>query len=276
LHKLAQIYRTLAGKRAARPVGSFYDDAVEWMESAEQPFFLWLFLMEPHTPYLPSPDYRSGSALSMLFENARLMLKDTSYVSPNAARLSNWYEDAIREVDDTLGRLREDVPDETAIAVHADHGEEFGDLDHGSFGHETGHYEENIHVPLVVDAPEQTGTVSDPISLTHLRDILVSIATDRFEQPNGTSTVSRVFNPNKVIVRTNEYKLVATINDDHQLEAINVYDIGADPQESSHESLDQAETDAGALKRLADRLFAEKEIMNIRSAVEDAIDDKSI
>ena len=96
--------------------------------------FIWLHFMEVHGPY---PD-QSG---------------------PFGNDPSGQYDDALRLVDEGLGRLisqaRADGDlEDTAILLHGDHGEEFGE--HGGRYHGATLYEESIHVPLLIHLPGQT------------------------------------------------------------------------------------------------------------------------
>ncbi|MUV88594.1 sulfatase-like hydrolase/transferase [Halapricum sp. CBA1109] len=265
LHKLVHIYRTLTAKRVARPVESFYDEAMAWFESAPSPTFLWLFVLEPHTPYLPSKQYRSGSTPSMVFENARLTLKDSPIVSPNADRLDAWYEDTIRETDDFLASLRADTSDETTILVHSDHGEAFGPRDHGEFGHESHLFEENIHVPLVVDTPDHSVTVDDPVSLTEIPEMLRSIADGTFEIPESDIALSRLFDPDRLAGRTADHKYIVQIDEDHSIGGLEVYDLETDPEES--ELCPGAEVNFTELKPLLCHVSHEREVIRLQEAV---------
>jgi hypothetical protein len=97
-------------------------------------------------------------------------------------RLVTAYDDAVRYVDEFLGRLRTDIDDATFV-VTADHGEAF--FDHGAYGHPPDHfYDENLHVPLVVHDGETEGTVRDVFSLRRLPDLL----TDGYGQPGSISS----------------------------------------------------------------------------------------
>jgi arylsulfatase A-like enzyme len=73
--------------------------------------------------------------------------------------LIDLYEEEIAHTDREIGRLLDAVEksgraDRTLIIVVADHGEEF--LDHGSYGHTSTLWQEQLHVPLLVVPPGST------------------------------------------------------------------------------------------------------------------------
>src|SRR5215469_2198883 len=108
------------------------DHALRWLEkTAKRPFFLWLHLYDPHSPYDPPEPYRT-------------LYKD---------RL---YDGEIGYADHELGRLiaslkRHGAYDNSVIALVSDHGESLGD--HGEREHGFFVYNSTIHVPLIIKAP---------------------------------------------------------------------------------------------------------------------------
>jgi arylsulfatase A-like enzyme len=163
-------------------------------EGFGQPVFIWIHLMEPHSPYLPPHEYarlfdRTDTGLSDLEINESLYhLLYTQQGSLRAAKrypapqergldrdafvdhLLGLYEGEIRYLDDQLHRLFEglrqrELWEDTLIMVTADHGEEF--LDHGHVAHHpfTGLAEELIRIPLTLKPPngEPDGVVIDDL-----------------------------------------------------------------------------------------------------------------
>ena len=142
------------------------DHASTWLASVgDAPFFLWLHLMDPHSPYYP--------------KDAALTLMGQDPVTPHRARYLNsyWnrsdlgprrftrhrdevvalYDAGVRWMDVQMSRLVETLRsssrwDDCIFALTADHGEEF--LDHGGRYHPpSGLMEELIHVPLLLRVP---------------------------------------------------------------------------------------------------------------------------
>ncbi|HET9373306.1 MAG TPA: sulfatase-like hydrolase/transferase, partial [Vicinamibacterales bacterium] len=103
--------------------------AVRWMDSlADERFFLFLHLYEPHKPYTP----------------------------PSRFQGMNAYDGEIAYSDEIVGQLadylaRRSWLDRSTFVVTADHGEGLGD--HGEQEHGLFVYDESIRVPLLVKLP---------------------------------------------------------------------------------------------------------------------------
>jgi arylsulfatase A-like enzyme/tetratricopeptide (TPR) repeat protein len=113
---------------AERPADEVLNPAAAWIEqTAGGPFFAFVHLYDPHSPYEPPP--------------------------PFAERFGNDpYSGEIAYVDDALGRFLSRLTaagrmDNTIVVITADHGEglgEHGEKTHGMFA-----YDSTLHVPLV-------------------------------------------------------------------------------------------------------------------------------
>lgn len=121
--------------------------AVEWLEQLEQddPFFLFVHLYDPHTPY-HAP-------------------------APFAGRYANAYDAEIAAADQAVGMLldalaRQGRYRDTVIVLTSDHGEGLGD--HGEAEHGILLHREALQVPLIVRLPHgvRAGeTLPSPVSL---------------------------------------------------------------------------------------------------------------
>ncbi|MDZ7702315.1 MAG: sulfatase [Halobacteriales archaeon] len=140
-----------------------------FVESAEEPFFLWLHYMDAHTPYVPAPRYLrevSGARLGthrMLSAHVRAGL-GRGVGGRTLEGLRTLYRATLRQVDASLGRVLDSleaagVRDETAVVLAGDHGEEF--MEHGHLAHYPKLYDELVHVPFVVDVPGVRGSAVD-------------------------------------------------------------------------------------------------------------------
>ena len=88
-------------------------------------------------------------------------------------QMLNRYLNALRRSDEALGRLiqalqEQGLSDSTLVIVVGDHGEAFAR--HGTYGHASGLYEENVHVPLVFIHPalfrgDSNGTVCGMVDI---------------------------------------------------------------------------------------------------------------
>jgi arylsulfatase A-like enzyme len=166
------------------------DRAQSWLASVgEQPFFLWLHFMDPHSPYYPKEE-----ALKMMGDE-NLTAARASYLNEswNRSDLGNkrlrhyreeivaLYDAGIRWVDEQLSKLAEGLRqskrwENCIFALTADHGEEF--LEHDGRYHAPSLMEELIHVPLLLRVPgvgRQTVS-SNPFSLLRLAPTILEAA----------------------------------------------------------------------------------------------------
>jgi arylsulfatase A-like enzyme len=142
---------------------------ISWLDSNKaKPFFLWVLLLEPHSPYNPPPeddlfksdaypnvnddgyDIRSAPLLRLA------MLGDNKAVE----RLNQLYDGKIHYVDRYVGRILEQVKKlgldkNTIIVLTSDHGElmfshpkDYLTADHVSL------YDPTVHIPLIISAPD--------------------------------------------------------------------------------------------------------------------------
>ena len=174
--------------------------ATEFVEAAEQLFFLWVHYMDAHTPYVPAPrhlravtDGEVGS-LAALVGHLRAGLgrgADPATVE----RLRTLYDATVRQVDASVGRLLgalEDagIRESTTVVLAGDHGEEFAE--HGHLAHYPKLYDELIRVPFVVDHPEgESRTVGRSVSLESVPSTVCAAlgVDDDFEGENLLPTV---------------------------------------------------------------------------------------
>ena len=166
-----------------KPWESYYEEAIEWVRSGEKPYFLWVFLMDAHNPYMSSPEYRTQSWWREFHANFEFWRQshETPFSPSIHDRLVTAYDDAVCYSDAFLERLLDDlVDDDPVVAVHGDHGEAFGE--HGTYGHEPYLYDENVHVPLVFSGLKDQ-QVTAPVSLRSLPEILCRIS-DSLEPVN--------------------------------------------------------------------------------------------
>ncbi|WP_436926769.1 sulfatase [Halosimplex amylolyticum] len=171
-----------------KPWESYYDDMVERANGADEPYFLWVFLMDAHNPYISSSEHRSQSRLSEFHANFEFWRQshETPFSDEMHEKLVTAYDDSVRYSDAFLKELRAGLPEGTVVAVHGDHGEAFGE--HGTYGHEPYLYRENTHVPLVIEGDDLSSKkVSEPVSLRMVPTVLESIATHTKHYQQGVA-----------------------------------------------------------------------------------------
>lgn len=250
----------------------YYDRVRDLVQDVEEPYFLWVFLLDPHQPYLAPRQYRAETAAStMYYANLRERVTESS--DNLSSRIRTWldrsYRDAIRSTDALLDNLQSDLAaDDPVFVVHADHGEAFGE--HGTYGHEECLYEENLHVPLVVANSPNNTTVQDPMSLRSLPKLVEQVATG---EPVDTRTVTQDYvvattegvQSRARALRGRRWKLM-TDGDRREL-----YDLRSDPNESIDRADDRSELVDKLNQLLHARLRRDLEAVEIGRAI-DAID----
>jgi arylsulfatase A-like enzyme/predicted Zn-dependent protease len=119
-----------------RPANEVVDAALGWLERHRNaPFFTWIHLYDPHSPYVPPEPFRS------------------QFTSRGPAGL---YDGEIAFADGQIGRiaawLRSAGLDErTVVVVVGDHGEGLGSHGEGTHGYFL--YDYAVHVPFIVATP---------------------------------------------------------------------------------------------------------------------------
>jgi len=227
---------------------TFYSELVESIEDANNPVFVWVFLLDTHNPYLvPRQDRHESSTLemyssvlkanSLLNQSGGKTAYNTSIDEETISSIKAAYRDSVRSVDKFIGKLRDDIIDEDRVLIfHSDHGEAFGE--HDTFGHEPELFEENIHVPLFIYNGGATGTVEQPVSTTRIWDIINSCTSDEIQVPNtwcSKYVISRTEDSFSISIRGKKWKY---INDD---ETEMLFDIQSDPRETEDVSQDNEE-----------------------------------
>lgn len=244
-----------------KPWESFYDRVIDWVRQQERPFFLWLFLLDPHFPYLSNTTTRSQSVWANLHSNLQLYLQSQTspYSEKTHNRLVRGYDDAIRYTDKCIERLHTDIGDAADIIVTADHGEGFGE--HGAYGHHRQLYEENIHVPLVVVGEDWEGTTEAPVSLASLPDIVGSVATGDKTAVHGVNRTTVPISPNKspAGLRGRTWKYIR--NDDSE----ELYNLQTDPgeQENCIEKINDQAVFRDALAKSQRHIDIEKHLVEV-------------
>jgi arylsulfatase A-like enzyme len=162
------------------------NEASSWLENlGTEPSFLWLHLMDPHSPYYPKEEAlqwmgdRSGASRAR-YANLFWNREDIGARRLRRRRdeIISLYDAGIRWVDAQIGRLvdklrRHKLWDDCVFAVTADHGEEF--LEHEGRYHSPAKLtEELIHVPLLLHVPESGASQirTAPFSLVDLAPTL--------------------------------------------------------------------------------------------------------
>lgn len=180
---------SLVPPRASKGGAGLVAAALSWLDrGGEQPSFLFLNLLEAHSPFAEAPDAarfgvdqpeRISERTHRVQEGGLQAVPD--YPLPgelDAAR--TLYGGAIAAADGLLGELRAGLEERgrwerAVVAATSDHGEAFGE--HGFHGHMIGLYRETLHVPLVLRVPgREPARVQGPVALRRLHPTLLQLA----------------------------------------------------------------------------------------------------
>jgi arylsulfatase A-like enzyme len=144
--------------------------AESWLaDHVGQQFFLFLHYFDPHHPFNAPGEYKTRYVEAELADrdiggapgrlNRRIAAGETVPTDdPDVRLLRERYLGEVAWLDAQIGRLLDTIDElglteTTAVVFTADHGEEF--LEHGLHGHGSNLYDESLHVPLMIMAPEQ-------------------------------------------------------------------------------------------------------------------------
>lgn len=169
-HRLYQYWTGWASHRAKRVLDEFLDE----IKDASEPLFGWTHLMDLHAPI--HPDVGNSSTL-------RNLLRDTERVTGlDSDGYRRLYDDALEYVDYQLSEFIDNLTDcgmwdDTTLIITADHGENLYDRN-GLYGHPRHHhYDELLHVPLLVRTPDgPSRRITHPFSLAWLHEVIADCA----------------------------------------------------------------------------------------------------
>ena len=158
--------------RGAREITDESMSLLNRLQGRGSPLFLFVNYMDAHRPIHPPEPYdtlfpgrsnefdmqRDWSALKKRVPLGERMVSDKE-----REHLISQYDGAIAYMDDQMGRLFEHLRslglyERSLIIVTSDHGESFGDQEHGerlTFGHGDSLYQNSIAVPMLIKFPHQ-------------------------------------------------------------------------------------------------------------------------
>jgi arylsulfatase A-like enzyme len=174
-----QPYRYLAESHARTgQTPKLVGGATDWASRRrDRRFFLFVHLFDVHS------DYKSKRSYEQMFTTPgthrvdgdtvgiwMAIRGDFALTPDDLSHLKGLYDAGIRQLDDQLAPLfeflqRNRALEHTLVVVTSDHGEEF--QDHGGMMHGGTHYQELLHVPLILAGPgvPQGMRIAAPVSL---------------------------------------------------------------------------------------------------------------
>ena len=184
LHQGVEVLHEAAsrtGDKQSKSARQYVDRLLPWLEThREIPFFVFLHVFDPHSPFEPRPPYDALWADPALKERhlehvaavrehiTTPFLKRVGMPSRTELQAAgvdedefvsywhDWYDGSIRGMDTEIGRLFQQLDtlglqDRTLVAFIGDHGEEF--LEHGRTWHGHTVYGELTNVPMLLWQP---------------------------------------------------------------------------------------------------------------------------
>jgi arylsulfatase A-like enzyme len=152
------------------------------LDSYEQPFFLYLHYMDPHSPYASPGQYRrffNGDYDGIVTGRAPYEVSYFENRPDELEQLRAFYDNDIRYLDNSIGELFEKLKEtglyeDSIIILLSDHGEMF--MEHGRFEHSNGVYTEVIDVPLIIRPPNQEKRVVEtPVQTVDILPTLLAM-----------------------------------------------------------------------------------------------------
>ena len=146
-------------------------------ETADESFFLYVNLMEPHEPYRPPLRYVERHGVE---EDANIPHRQKDVFTKediDFGELRKMYDASVDYTDDLVGQImdalrRNDLDDETVVVLLSDHGQALGE-DSGNFGHQFTVTENVVNTVLMVSHPDrEPGTRERPFELRKLSELV--------------------------------------------------------------------------------------------------------
>lgn len=192
-----------SGPEGFKTAREYVDRALEWIEAhRDVPAFVFLHVMDPHSPYVPNRPYDTtwaDPAKREEYQRQQKVLKDFIAAPTLAFRgmakreelvkagldpdwfirySKDWYDGSILGMDRELGRLVEAIEagplrERSLVAFFSDHGEEFHE--HGEMFHGQSVYGEMIRVPLILWAPGRIAPGTEVKSAVQLVDVMPTL-----------------------------------------------------------------------------------------------------
>jgi arylsulfatase A-like enzyme len=159
--------------------------ALAWLEESstaegEDPFFLYLHFMEPHSPYLCPPAAGDECRKAAMNLNRHLAVAMWNFDGEEASLISGLYNSDLRRMDAALDQLYRALAEggfleNTWLILTSDHGEMLGE--HDLYIHGNALYEETLRVPLIIRPPNPREAIeSTPVSLIDIAPTILEAA----------------------------------------------------------------------------------------------------
>ena len=227
--------KKLGNKAPYTPADTIVDMGEKYISNTNNPFFLWLHLMDAHMPY-PGEGEKFFERINQ-HRRGEVEITDEELKTHRKLRY-----DRIRFIDGKIGELINFLKDkkllkDTFMFICSDHGEEL--LEHGDLEHRDKFYEELIHVPFVTNYPgcdpdSLHGNIDIPATILEASGIVIpKIFMGRSLRKRRDSVFSEVIdrhtNHRKICIINNHWKL--TTDTGNASENSELYRLDDDPNE---------------------------------------------
>jgi len=180
--------------------------AIDWMEeNQDKKFFVYLHMVDPHSPYDPPEPYRSkfdqGFQSAISGDHGDKSYRRVKSLNETDIRhITDLYDGEVAYTDACFGYLVRRLKklgryDDTLIVFTSDHGEEF--WEHGGWGHGKNLFLEQLHIPLIMKFRKNRGAgtvVKSRIqSLDIMPTILGAMGLAAPEQGEGVDLYNAIF-----------------------------------------------------------------------------------
>jgi len=246
----------------------------EWAKNEDGPYFLWVFSLDTHFPFLTPKAHREYSnVIDQYYYNwkSNQIIDETApeVTEKTWKKIKNIYDDSIRYADKLIPELRSRLSDDDpTIIAHSDHGEAFGE--HGMFGHfYPSMYEENMHVPVVAwKSDVESQTISQPFSLLDIPQYIIQTAVqgDLTDPPTRNAAIMSDYdgrrNRNLIAARSKSSKVI--LEEENSSSTYKTYNI---QQESDPKEVEIKQENEDLRELINYRKNHEEEVINIRRRI---------
>ena len=158
---------------------NLYNSLASYIQELESPFFTYLHMFPPHSPYRPTYEFNRHFDLSdglPLKKPTHPLSEQNAYSKLKSNGMQ--YDRYLATIDNELGKCldtleKNGVLENSYVILTSDHGEMF---ERGESGHSTPMlYDPVVHIPLIISAPGQSSR-NDVYSFTNAVDMLPTLA----------------------------------------------------------------------------------------------------
>lgn len=217
---------------------SYYNSIINYVKNIEEPYFLWIFTVDTHSPFLPPNEFEPNVGRRRSIYSWYKMRRDKELSEDEIELQKKCYDGEIRYADRYIEKLWEALKDtDPVFIINSDHGEAFGE--HGFYGHPPEHYEGLIRAPLIIYNADRKGVIEEPVSLLRLPSTICELAGLENESENPSLFEDVVYSPPivgnrlenglRITARDKRWKLITNPDREDEL-----YNIKKDPMEQKN------------------------------------------